>query len=166
MENKLSKILSTAMLSACMAVTYMSALFLGAAVSYRFALPVTFVFFGLMAVIYLLTAISRDRKTALIKWLISIPLAIPVWYWFVIREYASRALNWAFPDYGSQSGGGATAVVFLWAVFTGLCSVAILVSIAVKPKLPGKVWKIQPFFSLVLTVLTAATVIILDMQFN
>ena len=161
----MKNIINTGILSACLAVMYISAIFLIEVVSYKFELPATFMYMGLMAVLYFISLISRDRKSTIIKWLLSIPLAIPVWFCFVKSDYSLRALNWAIPEYGSQSGGGAFAVVFLWAVFSAVCFIALLVSIAVKPKLPEKVWRIQPFVSIIVTLMLIAAVLFLERQF-
>lgn len=161
MRNKLS----TVVLSACLAVTYISSLFLTEVVSYKSEWPATFVFIVLMAVLYFFMLVSKDRKSTLIKWLISIPFAIPIWFWFVKSDYSLRALNWAVPEYGLQSGGGAFAVVFLWAVFSGMCCITLLISIAVKPRLPEKAWRIQLYVAIALTLLMITSVIFLENQF-
>jgi len=158
-------IIGTLLLSVCLAVTYISALFLGEVVSYKCGSPETFMYIGMMAIIYLLMLISKDRKNVVIKWILSIPFAIPVWYWFVKSEYSLRALNWAIPGYGRQSGGGAFAVVFLWAAFTGMCIVALFVCVAGKLKFSEKILKMQPFISLAVTLFVIAAVFILERKF-
>ena len=157
--------INIAMLSSCLAVMYISDIFLIEVSSYKFELPATFILIGLMAILYFMSLISKERKYTITKWLLSIPLAIPVWYCFVKSNYSLRALNWAIPEYGGQSGGGAFAVVYLWALFSGLCIIALLASIAVKPKLPEKVWSKQLYVSITVTLLIISAVIILGRQF-
>lgn len=50
--------------------------------------------------------ISHSVKTALLKWLFSIPLGFCFWRFLIAVEFHARGLNWILPGYGESSAGG------------------------------------------------------------
>lgn len=144
---------------------FVSSLFLGDVISFKSGDWMPFIYMGLMGVFYFFVLISAKRKMAIFKWLLSIPLSIPIWYWFLKCEFAIRALNWAIPGYGSWSLVSGVTVEILLMFLLGACGIALLVSIIAVPKLPEKIWRLQPVISIVITVAVIAAVLILERQF-
>jgi hypothetical protein len=116
--------------------------------------------------IYLLAMISKDKKTVLIKWLLSMPVGLFIWWCFVRCEFSIRALNWAIPEYGSRrSAGGNFAGSFNLLILSLLCLGGMVISLFIKPKNYERFRKIQLAICIVLMVMIIAAVLILERQF-
>lgn len=165
MKDKTKERIITAVSAACLAVIYVSTVFLLDIVEGKSGNTAAMLFGGAMVVLYLLTLISEMRKTVLAKWLLSIPFAIPIWYWFVRCDFALRALNWVYPGYGRRSAGGAFASVFMWINFTGLCFAALLLCLIFKRKLSPRVKRAQVIISVVTSIALAVIVNLLIADF-
>ncbi len=116
----------TILLSAFLAIFFVSSLFLSEIVSYKGGFLLAFLYIILIAGVYGIALVSENKKTTLLKWLFSLPFSYFVFQYFWETDYAIRALNWCFPYYGEQSAGGASAGMFLVVI----CAVLFLVSVA------------------------------------
>ena len=103
MDNK-GKII-TIFQSCSLSILYVSSIFLSDAISYRSDL-LAVLYMIITAVIFGCIMVSPGKLIAAIKWLISLPIAYIVFQFFWRTDFAVRALNQAFPDYGKQSAGG------------------------------------------------------------
>ena len=148
----------------CLAVMYVSSIFLIAAISYK-SEPGAVIYALFISVIYFLTLISPDRKKWLLKYLLSIPLSFGVINYFWMTEYSVRALNWAYPGYGRFSAGGNLSGLMQVILFSGICLIAIIASLFIKPR-KGKTFdKLQNIVCLAVTVAIVISVLLLEMQF-
>lgn len=91
--------------SVLLAVFGVTAIFLGAIISYKFMI-LSFVYYCSMAILYAMILQSNKYTESITKWLLSLPLSYLIFQYFWKTNYAVRALNWVFNDYGEQSAGG------------------------------------------------------------
>lgn len=126
MDNK-GKII-TILQSLSLSILFISSIFISDVISYRTDF-LTVLYMIITAVFYGCTMVSPKKLIAIIKWLISLPISYLVLQYFWRTNFAVRALNQAFPDYGKQSAGGNFAgfirlcfmtALFLTAGLTGL----------------------------------------------
>ena len=165
MKDMTKERITTAVSAACLAIMYVSAAFLLDVVEGKYDLLGVIIFGCFIALIYMFTLISEKRKTVLSKWLLSIPLAVPVWYWFVRNDFAVRALNWVHPGYGRQSGGGAFASVFIGMIFAGMCLAALVISLIFRCKIPLWLKRAQIIVAVLASVTLAVAVNVLMRSF-
>ncbi len=97
---------------------------------------------GIAALLYGVALFSRTLGQAMLKWLISLPITVLYWIYFINTHFYVRSLNWVFPDYGQQSAGGSFASSFLLFLLAGLCFLTGLTGIVAScvPK-KEKVWR-------------------------
>lgn len=99
--------------SALLAVLGVTPIFLGAFISYKFMI-LSFVYYCSMAILYAMILRSDKYTEAIKKWLLSLPISYLIFQYFWKTNYAVRALNWVFNDYGEQSeAGNFTGIVAL-----------------------------------------------------
>ena len=161
---KSTGLLSDAALACSASIFLVSAMFLSQIISVR-STGLSLLYIVVTAVMYLFAMIAKDKRSVLIKWLISIPCAIGIWWLFIKSEYALRALNWVIPDYGRQSAGGRLAGAFELLTLSLLCLIGLIVSIFVRPKDYERFRKIQLAVCMALMVIVIAVVFILNGQF-
>lgn len=161
-----SKELLTAAVLACSAsVYYVSAIFLSEIISFKSTI-LTLLYVIATGFIYLFAMISKDSKTVLLKWLISIFSGAGVWWCFIRCDYSIRAINWAIPGYGPHfSAGGNFAGTCKLLTLSFLCFGGIIISLIIKPKHYERFRKVQIPVSIAFTVLIIAVAIILERQF-
>ena len=67
-----------------------------------------------MTILYAMILRSDKYIGAIKKWLLSLPISYLIFQYFWKTNYAVRALNWVFNDYGEQSeAGNFTGIVAL-----------------------------------------------------
>jgi len=115
--------------------------------------------------VYLFAMIGKDKKNILIKWLISIPVSLLIWWSFIRCEYSIRALNWIIPGYGRRSAGGNFAGAFNLVILSSLCLCGIVISLFVRPKKYERFRRIQLPVCMILMVMIIAAIFILESQF-
>lgn len=162
--NKTKEILNTVALACSASVFYVPAIFLSEIISIKstFLVLVYIVATGLA---YLFAMIGKDKKNVLIKWLISVPVSLLIWWCFIRSEYSIRALNWVIPEYGRRSAGGNLAGTFNLLILSALCLCGIAVSLFVRPKKYERFRKIQLPVCMIFMVMIIAAVFILASQF-
>ncbi len=146
-------------------ILFISAVFIGAVISYKFSFTAAIVYMAVIATLYGFALISRNKKTWLLKWGISVPGAFLVLLYFWTVHYSVRALNWVFPDYGRQSAGGRFADSFLLVVFSAMCLISGMISLFVKINDYDRFRRIQFIVTTVSAVATVCIVLILEKQF-
>ena len=146
-------LLTDAALACSASVFSVSAMFLAQIISIR-STGFSLLYIVVTAVMYLFAMIAKDKRSVLMKWLISIPCAIGIWWLFIKSEYALRALNWVIPDYGRQL-----------LTLSLLCLIGLIVSIFVRPKDYERFRKIQFVACMALMAIVIAVVFILNGQF-
>lgn len=157
-------LLKNIMLSFELSIIFVSAVFLSQIISYKNNfLALAYIVFT--SLIYGFAMISKYKKEVLLKWGLSIPLSYITIQYFWIAHYSVRALNWIFPDYGTQSGGGAFAGFILILLLSVLCLVCGVLSCSVKVKEYIYFQKIQIVVILVIVLFTVAAVLLLERQF-
>ena len=147
-----------------MSVLFESAIFISELISYKTD-NAAFVCIVFTAVIYGISSVSRNKKTWLIKWLISIPFSYVILQYFWSSDYAVRALNYVIPDHGKPSAGGNFAGFLLFAFQTAACLISGIAALFIKPKNYETFEKIQIGISSVSAVITAAFVVISEQRF-
>ena len=147
-----------------LSILFISAIFLSELISYKNdILALAYIVF--ISLFYGVAMISEDKKSLLLKWGLSIPFSYITIQYFWITHYSVRALNWIFPDYGTQSGGGAFAGFILILLLSVLCLVCGVLSCSVKVKEYIYFQKIQIVVILVIVLFTVAAVLLLERQF-
>ena len=99
------KTLNTIICSAAMSAVVVSAIFLAEIIRTAndlLLLPYLLV----VAVIYAVMLLSENRKTLLLKWVLTLPFSFLCLEYFWQTHYSVRALNWMTEGYGKQSAGG------------------------------------------------------------
>ena len=159
------EILNIVSLACSASVFYVSAVFLSEVISLKSTF-LTVLYMVVTGFIYLLAMIGKDKKSVLIKWLLSMPVGLFIWWCFIRCEFSIRALNWAIPEYGSRrSAGGNFAGTFNLLLLSLLCLSGIVISLFIKPKKYERFRKIQLTMCIVLMVMIIAVVFILERQF-
>ncbi len=161
---KTKEILNTVMLACSASVFYVSAVFLSEIISLRYGY-LALIYMAVTGLLCLYAMISKDKKTVLFKWLISIPVGLFIWWLFVRCEYSLRALNWVIPEYGRRSAGGNLAGTFNLLKLSLLCLTGIVISLFVKPKKFERFRKIQFTVCMIFMVMIIAAMLILERQF-
>ena len=161
---KTKEILSDVALACSASVFYVSAVFLSEILLIK-STVLSLLYLVVTGLIYLFAMISKDRKSVLIKWLLSIFCGAGEWWLFIRCEYALRALNWVIPGYGRQSAGGSFAATFQLLILSLLCMGGVVISLFVKPKHYERFRRIQFIICMVLMVIILAIVFILERQF-
>ena len=95
-------------LSIAVSIIYVSTIFLSHLVFIKI-FPLGFVYLILAAVLYGLGMISRNNKSWILKWLLSVLFSYIVLRYFWQTDFSIRALNWVLPGYGKESAGGGFA---------------------------------------------------------
>lgn len=88
-----------------------------------------------MALLYGIGMISRDEKSWLLKWGLSIPFSYMVLQYFWQTDFSNRALNWVLPGYGEKSAGGNFAGFIVLCFQLILCFISGIAGLAVGKKL-------------------------------
>ncbi len=147
-----------------MAVQYVCAVFLGEIISYAGLVP-ALLYLALMAAVWVLLLLSENRKEVLAKWLLSVPLSNLLLQYFWNTHYAVRALNWAYPGYGTQSAGGGFAVFVLLLLQTVLCGIGLIAAFSSPQKADPKAEAIRLCIGGGCTLAVIAAVLLLETQF-
>ena len=74
-----------------------------------------------VAVIYAVMLLSENRKTLLLKWVLTLPFSFLCLEYFWQTHYSVRALNWMTEGYGKQSAGGNFAGFLFLVLLFVLC---------------------------------------------
>lgn len=162
--NKSKEILNTVALACSASVFYVTAIFLSEIISIKSTF-LALAYIVATGLVYLFAMIGKDKKNVLIKWLISIPVSLLIWWFFIRSEYSLRALNWVIPEYGRRSAGGNFAGLFNLVILSSLCLCGIVGSLFVRPKNYERFRKIQLPVCMILMVMIIAAVFILERQF-
>ena len=125
-----------------LAVSYVSAIFLGDLIG-AYALPLLLVYSICTAAIYGLLLLSRDAKTAVLKWVCSLPFAFLCLEFFWQTNFYLRALNWVSPDYGKPSAGAGFAGFVQLVRLSFLCLIAGIAGICFRPDKMDKIARWQ-----------------------
>lgn len=158
------EIINVVALACSASVFYVSAGFISNIILIK-STALSLVYIVATGLLYLFAMISRDKKSVLIKWLLSVVFGLGIWWIFIRSEYAVRALNWMIPDYGRPSAGGNFAGSFEQLILSLLCFCGIIISLFVKPKQYERFRKIQFIICMVFMVVIIASVFILESQF-
>ena len=142
MQKSKEEILKIVTLACSAAVFFVSPLFLLEVIVDNHTL-LTLFYIVASGFIYLLALIDKNKKTIFLKWLLSIPIAVFIWWTFVRCEYDLRAINWVNPGYGRRSAGGTILPGLMMLLLTILCFIGFIISIFVKPKQNERLRKIQ-----------------------
>ncbi len=124
MKEKLENVLKIIWSGAVLAVVFISSIFLGDMISYKWD-GLVWGYFVLSAGLYGLMFWNVSKLNAFFTWLVSLPLSYLVLQYFWKTHYAIRALNWAIPYYGENSAGGNFVGSIRLLVFAVLCLVGI-----------------------------------------
>ena len=163
-KTDLKDILSAVVFAFILAVLFVSAFFLSNIIAAKGVIP-AFAYIILTAVVYGVTMISKNTKTALLKWGLSVLFSYLVLQYFWQTNYAVRALNWTDPGYGSASAGGNFAG-FVQLIFLCIsCLIGGIAGMFAEKKNFEKFRKVQFFVSFVSAGLVIAAVLILEQQF-
>lgn len=146
------------------AVFYVSSLFISDIISFKSTI-LAFIYILVIAFVYGMSLVSEERKSVIIKWLLSIPLSYLVLQYFWKTHYSIRALNWIFPDYGRQTSGGNFAGFILMIFFSVLCLAGGIAALSFKPENYESFEKIQISVSCIFGVIIIFAVIFLERQF-
>ena len=114
------KTLNTIICSAAMSAVVVSAIFLAEIIRTAndlLLLPYLLV----VAVIYAVMLLSENRKTLLLKWVLTLPFSFLCFEYFWQTHYSVRALNWMTEGYGKQSAGGNFAGFLFLVLLFVLC---------------------------------------------
>ncbi len=159
-----TEIFTAVIFSAIISVLFVSAVFLADIISYgSFVLSLAYII--IVAALYGFCLISRNKILWLIKWGASLPMSYVVLRYFQVYHYTIRALNWAFPDYGRQTAGGAFSMVGLFYLLAFFCAVSGIAAMFVRPKSFDKFGKMQLIIALTAAGAAIAAVLILERQF-
>ena len=161
---KRKEILTAVALAWVLAVLFVSAVFLSAVISYSGVLP-AYACIILTAAVYGIAMISQSYKIALLKWGLSVPFSVPVLLYFWKTNYAVRALNWKYPDYGTSSAGGNFAGFSLLVFLAVSCLIAGIAGLCANEQKYEKRKKAQYIISFGAAAVTVAVVLLLQMQF-
>lgn len=157
-------LLKNIILSFELSIIFVSAIFISQIISYKNdILALAYIVFT--SLIYGFAMISKDKKVLLMKWGLSIPFSYITIHYFWITNYSLRALNWIFPAYGTQSGGGEFSGFVLLLLLSVLCIICCILSPSVKVKNYKRFEKIQLFITSTVVLDTVAAVLILERQF-
>ena len=163
MQKSKEEIMNIVMLACSAAVFFISPIFLMEVIVDRCPF-ITFLYIVVSDVVYYFAMIDKDKKEVLIKWLISIPIGLFIWWSFVRCEYAIRALNWVNPGYGRRSAGGTLYPSFLMLLLIILCLIGLIISFFGKPKQYERFRKIQFVICICLMVVIVLVAYILAIQ--
>ena len=158
------EVFSVVAMACAASVCYVSAIFLSKIIAYKSSV-LSLIYMIAAGALYFLAMMSKDRKTVLIKWLISFFSGAGVWWWFIRCDYAVRALNWVFPDYGRPSAGGNLAGFFELLILSFLCLCGFISSLIIRPKHYERFRTVQIPVCLAFMVIIIAVVIILESRF-
>lgn len=154
-------LLINVLLSFELSIIFVSAIFLSEIISYKNDLwALAYIVF--ISLIYGITMISKDKKSLLLKWGLSIPFSYITIQYFWITHYSVRALNWVFPAYGKQSAGGMLSGFILLLLLSAMCLICGILSCYVKVKNHKSFEKIQLLLTSTIVLGTVATVLILE----
>ena len=156
------EIVKTVFLALMMALIFVPAVFLTEVISYS-SQVMAVIYISIVAGMYGLALVSRNKKIWLIKWGLSVPFSILVFPYFWVTEFSYRALNWAYPGYGQRSAGGKFYGMVLLLSLTGACLIAGL--IASFFKLKERFGKAQIIVIALVAAATVAAVLVLDQMF-
>ena len=131
--DKKKELLKMPLFSLLLAIFYVSAIFVSDIISYK-SIILAFIYIALSAVLYDVAFVSPEKKIALYKWLLSLPLSYLVFQYFWQTDYAIRALNWVFPGYGKASAGGNFAGFIQLMLLSGLCIAGGAAGLFITPK--------------------------------
>lgn len=84
----------------------------------------------LSASFYGTALVSASKRQFMLKWLLSVPVTIVLWHYFIQTNFSIRSLNWIFPGYGSPSAGGKFASTFLLFLQFGCCFITWGIALA------------------------------------
>lgn len=87
--------------------------------------------------------ISENTKTALKKWLCSIPFTMVIWAVLFYTNFSIRLTNTLYTGYGRDSAGGGFAFMVTFLYFCAALSVGNLFAIALSTGLGSKMTKIR-----------------------
>ena len=96
MQKSKEEIINIVMLACSAAVFFATPIFLMEVIVDRCPF-ISFLYIVVSGFIYHFAMIDKDKKTVLIKWLISIPIGFFIWWSFVKCKYSLRTLNWVNP---------------------------------------------------------------------
>lgn len=133
MKEKVESIIKIIWSGAVLAVVFVSSVFLGDLISYKWD-GLAWGYILLAAGLYGLMFWNVREWNAFFIWLASLPLSYVVLLYFWKTHYAIRALNWAFPYYGESSAGGNFAGSIRLFIFAALCLVGIGVGMSCKSR--------------------------------
>lgn len=164
-SEKLLRCAYVVLCSAVMAVFFVSGIFLSDLISMQTNLIVTFAYIALIADLYGAMLVGSSKVEFLIKWALSLPLSYLVINWFWETQFAVRALNWAYYDYGQQSAGGKFAGFMLLMSLMFGCLITMGVSLWIKPKNTAIFKRIQLCAGVALTAVVIAVCVHLESRF-
>lgn len=157
-------LLKNVTLSLELSILFVSAIFLSQIISYKNDF-LSLIYIVFTSLIYGIAMISKNKKSLLLKWGLSIPFSYITIQYFWMTHYSVRALNWVFPAYGEQSAGGSFADFILILLLFVLCLLCSVLSCSVKVKEYNSFQKIQIVVLSVVVLFTVAAVLILEQQF-
>lgn len=161
---KPADILYSVVFAFILAVLFVSAVFLSDIIAAKGVIP-AFAYLILTAVVYGVTMISKNTKTALLKWGMSVPFSYLVLQYFWQTDFAVRALNWTYPGYGSASAGGAFAG-FVQLIFLSVsCLIGGIAGAFSEKKDFARFRKVQFLISFLSAAVISIVVLLLEKQF-
>jgi len=149
---------------ACLAVCYVSGLFLSDVISNKSEL-LMLLYLLCTAAVYALLMLSKNAKTALLKWLCSLPFAYLCFVFFWHTEFYLRGLNWVSPGYGRPSAGANFAGFMQLMLLTVLCFIAWLAGLCRHPKQMETIARLQRLIGGIWCAGTVAAVLWLESVF-
>ena len=161
---KTREIITIVALALAAAVFYVSAVFLSNLILIKSTI-ISLVYIAVIGGIYLLAMIGKNRKEVVIKWLITLPAVVGIWWLFRRCKFAIRGLNWLIPGYGRQSAGGSFAWTYEFFALSIMCLGAIIISLSFRPKQYEGFRKTQLVACMLLMAASIAVVFYLERQF-
>jgi len=121
-------------LSLAVSVLFVSTIFLSGLILIK-SDRIAYVYIIFMALLYGMGMISRNAKSWLLKWGLSIPFSYMVLQYFWQTDFMTRAINWVLPGYGKNSAGGNFAGFLMLCFQAVLCFIGGIAGLQVGKKL-------------------------------
>ena len=107
-----------------LSIFYISTIFINTIISDRYGILPSIIYMLLVAAVFGIALVSKNKKIWLLKVGVSVPFSYLVLQYFWKTHYYIRALNQSFPNYGRDTAGGRFAGSLLLLFFSVLCLIS------------------------------------------
>ena len=152
--------------AACMAVFFTPTLYLSDIIAMKTdSLVILLPYLVVSAWIYGLAVLGKPLRHIWIRWGLSVPLSLGCMVYFWETNFAIRALNWVYPEYGKPSAGSELFLLVVLMVIGFLCISEIVVLMFFCETLHPKIKKWQFPVCLTAMIIIILIVVLLERQF-